>query len=188
LAHEGKDIVKRRSIGVLVAATLFLGACDNQLSAESLARERQALQREVNALRAEAESLRAANDELMSQLATITVLLETQREELRSRLDAFERSAERVQARASELGRTIEGAQSATEDAQRVADRALEQAAREELEGALEARRQAPETDPAMGQPEMSEPAEGTAAPAETAPIPSAPATPEPVEQPGGSH
>ena len=118
----------------LLALLLLLGACNRQLSAESLANERRALQREITALRAEADSLSAANEEMRTRVAELMVLLETQQEELRSRVEAVESSAQTVQERSTGLEEQVESAGEAAEASQEVVDQALEQAAQEELE------------------------------------------------------
>jgi len=122
-----------RTLAPLLLALLFLGACDRQLSAETLAEERRSLQREVNALRTEAEGLNAANEELRIQVAELMVLLETQQEELRARLGGIENSAENVRERTEDLAEEVENAGEAADESQDVVNRALEEAAQEEL-------------------------------------------------------
>ncbi len=125
--------VSWRAFAPLLLALLLLGACNRQLSAETLAGERRALQSEITALRAEADSLNAANEEMRTRVAELVVLLENQQQELRGHLEVLGNSAETVQERSEGLTEQVEAAGEAAEDSQDVVNRALEEAAQEEL-------------------------------------------------------
>ena len=125
--------LKLRVLTPLLLGLLLLGACDRQLTAETLANERRSLQREITALRTEAEGLDAANEELRRQVAELMVLLETQQEELRGRLEGIESSAGNLQERTEDLAEEVQDAGEAATESQDVVNRALEEAAQEEL-------------------------------------------------------
>ena len=131
--RPARSHVSWRSLAPLLLALLLLGACNRQLSAETLASERRALQSEITALRAEADSLNAANEEMRTRVAELVVLLENQQQELRGHLEVLGNSAETVQDRSENLSEQVQTAGEAAEDSQDVVNRALEEAAQEEL-------------------------------------------------------